>query len=207
VRRGDDLIAIAHFGKHVEQPPLPQRVLIQFHFVNQDDGPVNVLGHEADEQQENHLLAATETIVAVLVCSVAEADVELVEFVANCPNDLARGADFSIPLLNERERRWRLPFRTLGCNQRPERKGNQDGASVGRFPLVLLRGGSGGAVDDVPHLTGDVLGQSRSFLIKGEDTSNPLKPLPPESPSRQEPSRMDATFQKKFTWGGKKHRA
>ena len=57
----DDLISLPQTRNQVDKRPLPERMLIQFQFINEHHGLMHAFSDEADQQQQNVLLAAAQT--------------------------------------------------------------------------------------------------------------------------------------------------
>ena len=68
--------------------------------VDQHDRAVHVLGDKADQQQQDVLLAAAESLVSVLVFTIGEVNVELAQFIPDGPDKPAGSANVGISFLN-----------------------------------------------------------------------------------------------------------
>ena len=74
---GDDLVVVPHLRNHVQQLPLPDRVLVELQLVDHHDRAVHALGDKPDQQKQNVFLAAAQPLVGIFVLTVREENVEL----------------------------------------------------------------------------------------------------------------------------------
>lgn len=66
---------------------------MQFNFIHQDDGLVNVFCNHADQKQQQHLLTAAQAIVTIFIDAIGEDDLHLLQFVTLDSLNAVRRAD------------------------------------------------------------------------------------------------------------------
>src|SRR5271157_1117452 len=135
---------------------------------------MHILRDEANEEQQNHSLAAAQSLVAVLVLTVVEVDVKLTQLVLYGAHDPAGSAHMSVPLLESEELVGKPSLAIGRGNQGLEGKCDQNRAGIRRPALRFLLGCLRVPVDDVPNLTGDCLAESGSLLIERKHAARPM---------------------------------
>ena len=103
-------------------------------------------------KKQDHLLAAAESLVAVLLLTVVEVDVELTQFILDSADEATGGTDAGIPLLDKMELARNLLVGGNGWHKRLQGERDQNCTRVRRPTQWFCCRGIRVPMNDVPHL-------------------------------------------------------